>query len=156
MNCRDPDEGCALTLLNLYSKHGRAKRCSSGVDGRTRSAPLLLLQEYVTLRRVTLPTFRFHSETGRLQNICEASGMPQQVSFAQTKPAPEGADFVFVQTTYGFLRFATPNSPRRPEPNSQTAAGTGTTAPSFATLPPPMIPPSIRPPASPPARLPPV
>ena len=42
------------------------------------------------------------------------------------KTAPEGAGSVDrVVTVYAFLRLATPIKPKRPEPKSQTAAGTG-------------------------------
>ena len=45
---------------------------------------------------------------------------------AQTKTAPEGAAFDYLLISYNFLRLATPIKPISPEPNSQTAVGTGT------------------------------
>ena len=45
---------------------------------------------------------------------------------AQRKTTPEGVAVDRVVSGYAFLRLAIPTSPSRPEPNSQTAAGTGT------------------------------
>ena len=45
---------------------------------------------------------------------------------AQIKTTPEGAAFDYLLSSYAFFRLATPIKPIRPEPNSQTAAGTGT------------------------------
>ena len=44
----------------------------------------------------------------------------------QTKTAPEGAVFDYLLYSYAVLRLTTPTRPIRPEPKSQTAAGTGT------------------------------
>ncbi len=41
---------------------------------------------------------------------------------------PKAAAVDSVVTDYAFLRLAIPINPRRPEPNSHTAAGTGTAA----------------------------
>ena len=40
---------------------------------------------------------------------------------------PKAAAFDTIETVYAFLRRAIPISPSKPEPNNQTAAGTGTT-----------------------------
>ena len=45
---------------------------------------------------------------------------------AQTKTAPEGATIDYLLCIYAFLRLATPTKPKRPDPNSHNAAGTGT------------------------------
>ena len=45
---------------------------------------------------------------------------------AQTKTAPEGAAIDYFLYDYASFRLATPIKPMRPEPNSHTAAGTGT------------------------------
>ena len=44
----------------------------------------------------------------------------------QTKTAPEGVAIYYVLYSDYFLRLAKPTKPKRPETNSQTAAGTGT------------------------------
>ena len=47
---------------------------------------------------------------------------------AQIKTAPKGAAFENLLFSYYFFLLANPTKPIRPEPNNQTAAGTGTTA----------------------------
>ena len=52
-------------------------------------------------------------------------GQPQAIK--QTKTAPDGTAIYYVLYSDCFLRLAKPTKPKRPEPNSQTAAGIGTT-----------------------------
>ena len=67
----------------------------------------------------------------RLDNALSAHNHDREVTAlkrrsAQTKTTPEGAAYDYLLYNYYFFRLATPIKPIRPEPNNQTAAGTGT------------------------------
>ena len=69
----------------------------------------------------TVSLSHLHDELGSFSTVSANNGQS-----AQTKTAPEGVACDYLLYNYAFFRLATPIKPIRPEPKSQTAAGTGT------------------------------
>mgnify|MGYP001822856509 CR=1 FL=1 len=59
----------------------------------------------------------------------QLAARPRSRHPAQTKTAPEEAAIDYLLYSYDLFLLAIPIKPIRPEPNSQTAGGTGTVAP---------------------------